>query len=314
MTDERRSDESRATILVVDDSAAVRRIIGRTLTQSGYRVMEAADGSAALDVCRIERPDLMLLDIDMPVMDGPATLREMRAVPELHSVPVLFLTARIGADDVAAGLDLGAQDYLRKPCEPAELTARIARALRTRAHEEALSREARELSELSTTDPLTGLGNRRRMEATVDRMVAQHGEDVVLAVVLLDVDHFKAVNDTHGHAVGDTVLRIIAMRLRGAVDEQIHIARWGGEEFIVIGTGLDRAQAAGLAERLRKTVSTSPFAVGEAHTLTVTISGGCALTPAKAFADAVHAADNALYEAKRGGRDRIVVAPASDAT
>src|SRR5882672_4797305 len=174
MSGERRREDDPAmtTILVVDDSAAIRRIISRTLVETGYRVVEAVDGRAALDACRAERPDLMLLDIDMPVMDGPTTLREIRAEPELQSLPVLFLTARTGADDVAAGLDLGAQDYLRKPCEPAELTARVARALRTKAQEDTLLRQARELNELSTTDALTGLGNRRRMEATIDELVA----------------------------------------------------------------------------------------------------------------------------------------------
>jgi diguanylate cyclase (GGDEF)-like protein len=311
MTEERRRDEpATTTILVVDDSAAIRRIIGRILAETGYRVVEAADGRAALRACRVERPDLMLLDIDMPVLDGPATLRAMRAEPELRSVPVLFLTARTGAADVAAGLDLGAQDYLRKPCEPAELTARVARALRTKAQEETLARQARELFELSTTDALTGLGNRRRMEATIAELTAMHGDDARVTVILLDVDHFKAVNDTFGHAVGDIVLRIVAKRLQGAVDERIHVVRWGGEEFLLAVVGLDDARASGLAERLRHAVSATPFAVSSDQTIAITVSGGCATGPVTAFSLAVEAADTSLYEAKRTGRNRIVMSPA----
>lgn len=166
MTAERRRDDrpSVPTILVVDDSTAIRRIISRTLAETGYRVVEAQDGRAALDTCRAERPDLVLLDVDMPVMDGHTTLREMRADPELQAVPVLFLTAHTDGANAAVGLELGAQDYLRKPCEPAELTARVGRALKAKAQEDALARHARDMNKLSTTDPLTGLGNRRRME------------------------------------------------------------------------------------------------------------------------------------------------------
>jgi diguanylate cyclase (GGDEF)-like protein len=314
MSGERRRDEGPAkpTILVVDDSTAIRRIISRTLLDSGYRVVEAADGRAALAACRADRPDLMLLDIDMPVMDGPTTLREMRAEPELRTLPVLFLTARTGADDVAAGLDLGAQDYLRKPCEPAELTARVARALRTKTHEDTLVRQARELNELSTTDALTGLGNRRRMEATSEALIAAHGHDAFLTAILLDVDHFKAVNDTFGHAVGDIVLRIVAKRLQGAVDENVHVARWGGEEFLVAAVGLDETQGRSLAERLRLAVGATPFAIGGDQAIAVTVSGGCAVMPAAAFHAAVESADAALYDAKRSGRNRIVMAATPD--
>jgi two-component system, cell cycle response regulator len=309
MNTERRSEDRPvvSTILVVDDSTAIRRIIGRTLTEAGYSVVEAENGLAALAACRAERPDLVLLDVDMPVMDGLTTLREMRADPELQDLPVLFLTARTGGADVAAGLALGAEDYLRKPCEPAELTARVARTLRAKAQEVALARLAREMNELSTTDVLTGLGNRRRMEATIQHLLARHGPEGVVAVIMYDVDHFKAVNDTFGHLVGDVVLRIVAGRLRGAVDDRVVLARWGGEEFLMAGVGLDRAETIALAERAREVVGASGFATGVDQTIPVTVSAGCAIGTLAAFADALEAADGALYEAKRTGRDRVVM-------
>jgi two-component system, cell cycle response regulator len=296
------------TILVVDDSNAIRRILGRALAAAGYRVIEAADGSAALDACRAEHPDLVLLDIDMPVMDGHTTLREMRADPELAAIPVLFLTARTAGTDVAAGLELGAQDYLRKPCEPAELTARVGMALRAKALEHALARQARELNELSITDALTGLGNRRSITATVDELIATRGPDCGVAVIMFDVDHFKLVNDNYGHPVGDVVLRIVAQRLRAAVDARLLLARWGGEEFLLVGVGLDAAEAFAQAEHARHVVSENPFATGIDQTIPVTVSAGCAIGTLAGFAAALEAADGALYEAKRAGRNRVLVA------
>jgi diguanylate cyclase (GGDEF)-like protein len=316
MSDVRRQDDRRrddrpaaATILVVDDSTAIRRILSRALLAGGYRVVEAEDGRAALESCRAERPDLVLLDVDMPVLDGHATLREMRADPELRSLPVLFLTARTGGADVVVGLELGAQDYLRKPCEPAELVARVAMALRAKAQEDALARQARELNELSTTDVLTGLGNRRRMEETIDELVKRHGPSTDVTVIMIDVDHFKAVNDTYGHAVGDLVLKIVAGRLRGSVEKGVEVARWGGEEFVVAAVGLGETEAFALADHVRRAVGVSPFATGGDQAIVVTVSAGCAIAPISAFSAALEAADGALYEAKGSGRNRAVLAP-----
>jgi diguanylate cyclase (GGDEF)-like protein len=296
------------TILVVDDSTAIRRIIGRALTTSGHRVVEAADGRAALEACRAQRPDLVLLDIDMPIMDGPATLREMRADAELGSVPVIFLTARTGGSDVAAGLQLGAQDYLRKPCEPVELVARVRMVLRASAQEEALARQARDLDELSTTDALTGLGNRRRLQASIGDLAAAHGHDAEVALVLFDVDHFKAVNDTFGHAVGDVVLQIAAARLREAVGTEVVVVRWGGEEFVAVCEGSGAAAAHAIAEKARRAVEASPFATGIDQTIPVTISAGCAVGPLVAFETTLEAADRALYAAKQAGRNQVALA------
>ncbi|MEO5838348.1 MAG: diguanylate cyclase [Acidimicrobiales bacterium] len=313
MTEEKCGDSRPTvpTILVVDDSNAIRRILSRALTADGYHVVEASDGRAALDACRAQRPDLVLLDIDMPVMDGHATLREMRADAELQSIPVLFLTARTGGADVAAGLDLGAQDYLRKPCEPAELTARVGMALRAKAQENALARHARELSEMSTTDALTGLGNRRRMESRIAELRATHGPAALVTLIIFDVDHFKNVNDTFGHAVGDVVLRIVAARLRGAFDERALVCRWGGEEFLAAGVGFDATTALALAEHARQLVSATPFATGVDQSIAVTVSAGCAIATLADFAAAIDFADRALYEAKRNGRNRVVVASPS---
>jgi two-component system, cell cycle response regulator len=292
-------------ILVVDDSRAIRQILRRSLEDIGYSVAEAADGVEALAACRLDLPDLVLLDVDMPVMDGLATLQEMRADCELSSLPVIFLTARTTGDDVAVGLGLGAQDYLRKPCHPAELEARVSAVLRLKAAEEALQQHAKELDELSTTDALTGLGNRRRFELESQDLVLSVGSSGLVGLIMIDIDHFKTVNDTEGHPIGDLVLRIVAGRLQGLVMQPATIVRWGGEEFLVLVPGASVEALHELGERLRTAVCDSPLGIGDDRTLTITISAGCSVGPIDALEHAIRLADEALYEAKRTGRNRV---------
>ena len=296
-------DRSNAgTVLVVDDSVATRRILCRALVAAGYGVQEAGDGRQALDACRFDRPDLVLLDIDMPVMDGLAALREMKRDAALSSLPVLFLTARTGGTDVAAGLELGAQDYLRKPCEPAELVARVATVLRRRHQEIALERQAHALDELVATDALTGLGNRRRFETHV----AELSGDAAVSVLMMDIDHFKEVNDNEGHPAGDLVLRIVARRLQRIVEYPHLLARWGGEEFVVLAIGLTEPATTELGELLREAVGATPVTLDATKEIDVTVSVGCAVGIAADVGNIIRSADHALYEAKRSGRNRVV--------
>jgi len=309
---ERRREHRRgtATILIVDDSTAIRRILRRALEEAGHRVVEAEDGRVGMEVCREVGPDLMLLDVDMPVMDGHTTLKAMKDDPELRELPVLFLTARTGGDDLALGLDLGAHDYLRKPCDPVELRARVAGALRLSAQEQALRRRSRELDELSTTDPLTGLGNRRRLDARTAELAALLGPATPVGLIVVDVDHFKSINDTHGHQVGDLVLRILAARLGTEVTAPATLVRWGGEEFVVLAPNLTGDDLAALADRLRLAIGSGPFSLGDGQLLDVHISAGCSWGPLDRLERTVEAADGALYEAKQAGRNRVAARPA----
>lgn len=299
-----------ATILLVDDSAAIRSILRRALEAGGYGVAEAANGQIGLEVCRAESPDLVLLDIDMPVMEGPAVLAEMQNDAALADIPVLFLTARTSGGDVAEGLKLGAQDYLRKPCEPAELLARVEGVLRRHTREDMLRGMADEADRLGNVDLLTGLPNRRQLEMRIDQMMSTLGKGARVGLILMDIDHFKQVNDTEGHLIGDSVLCIVADRLRAAIDDDHLLVRWGGEEFVVMATGLDDGEIAALAERLRVAVGQTPFDIGEDHTLPITISAGCVSRSFDALDAALRAADDALYTAKRDGRNRIATSTA----
>jgi two-component system cell cycle response regulator len=229
----------------------------------------------------------------------------MKDDPRLRSIPVLFLTARTGGDDVAAGLALGAQDYLRKPCDPVELRARVDTALRSRAHKDQLEQEIRRSRELSNTDSLTGLGNRRRLEARTDELTRRRGADIRVGVLMIDADHFKQVNDREGHAIGDVVLRIIAGRLGGAVGDDDTLVRWGGEEFVVLTPDVTGAHVERLGERLRAAIGASAFVISDTRSLAVTVSVGCSVGSLESIEGVLEAADHALYDAKSQGRNCV---------
>ena len=308
-TPERRRREQRPppTVLVVDDSAAIRLILGRTLRANGLRVVEAANGQEALTYCAVERPDLMLLDVDMPIMDGLEVLRRIAAA-DAEAVPVLMLTAQTAGQDAARAIELGAQDYLRKPCDPDELVARVRRALSLKAENDALHRRADELGEISSTDELTGLGNRRHLVQEVSALIAARGGSARIGVLMVDIDHFKAVNDTHGHLAGDEVLSELAARLRATVSDNGLAVRWGGEEFVLLVTRPLTVDAAQLAEAVRLAICSAPFVVCDAKTLRITVSIGVAQGTLDSFSAAIQAADEALYRAKSSGRNRVVAA------
>ena len=295
-----------ATVLVVDDSSATRRILRRELEKAGYGVAEAADGMDALAACRTVNPDLVLLDIDMPVMDGPTALAAMRADNDLADTPVLFLTARTSGADVAEGLRLGAQDYLRKPCDPTELTARVAVALNQRSRHENLRERAEQADQLSVVDTLTGLANRRGFERRIDELKMTVDGTTQVGLIMLDIDHFKQVNDSEGHLVGDVVLRIAARRLLGALEPEQLLVRWGGEEFVVLATAAAEPPLEDLAERLRSVICSNSFGIGDGRALKITVSAGCVSGSLEGLDAVVRLADEALYEAKRTGRNRVV--------
>jgi len=297
-----------ATVLVVDDSAVVRLLLARTLRADGFTVVEVAGGAEALEVCARQRPDLVLLDVEMPQMNGLEVLSVMAGDPDLAGVPVLMLTGLTSGPDVAKALELGAQDYLKKPCEPEELRARVRTALALKAKQDELSRRAEEFGAMSATDVLTGLGNRRQLEREVRVLTGMLAGSGRIAVLMLDLDHFKAINDRLGHLVGDEVLSGLASRLRKVVGERATIFRWGGEEFLVLVSSPDVVPAATLAEEIRAVVGSVPFEVSGGRLVPVTISIGVGAGTIESLSEVIGAADGALYEAKESGRNRVVVA------
>src|SRR5437899_1211157 len=203
-----------ARIVIADDSIVVRALLRAQLEEQGHVVIEAVDGEDAVRVCRAERPDVVLLDVEMPKLDGHGALLALRSDDALADTPVVFLTARTTTEDVVEGLRLGAHDYLRKPFEPAELLARVSAAHRVKSLQDQLRQRNAELDAMSRTDSLTQLPNRRHLQEQLmaaGSAAKRHGQD--LGVLMVDVDHFKSVNDSLGHDGGDHVLRTVAARI-----------------------------------------------------------------------------------------------------
>jgi diguanylate cyclase (GGDEF)-like protein len=241
-------------ILVAEDSALLRRMLGDVLRQNGWTVLEAGDGQTALTLTRAENPSVLLMAREMEGLDGMAVLDALRADGRTADIPVVFVTGHTDARDLAEGLERGAHDYVRKPVDPVELVARIRTALRLRALHDELARRNAELEQLARTDVLTGLANRRHADDVLRATIASaRRHDRALSAVLVDIDKFKAVNDAHGHAAGDAVLREVALRLAAGLRDEDVAARWGGEEFLLLLP--DSPDATIVCERLRTSIS-----------------------------------------------------------
>jgi two-component system cell cycle response regulator len=297
-------------VLVAEDSLVVRAVLRRHLEERDYNVVEADDGNAALSTCREIRPDVVLLDIEMPGLDGHQVLAALKADPELAEIPVVFLTGRTSTDDIVEGLRLGAHDYLKKPFEASELIARVSAAVRMKKLQDELRARNAELDLVSRTDSLTGLANRRQLVERLGEMgSASRRHDRVLGVLMLDIDHFKRVNDTAGHDAGDCVLREFAARLARLPRVEDVVGRWGGEEFLALLPDTDFEGSRLFGQRVIGAIAAEPFQLPDGTKLDITVSIGCAVEVAHDPEKLVANADAALYEAKAAGRNRLVCAP-----
>jgi diguanylate cyclase (GGDEF)-like protein len=297
------SSPNKQRVLIVDDTPTQLKIIIELLRQD-HHVIFAKDGATGLDLARSKAPDLILLDIMMPDMDGYEVVRRLKADPATAGIPVIFLTARTKAEDETHGLQLGAVDYIAKPVVPAVLKARVETHLR-------LKQKADLLERLACLDGLTDLPNRRRLDEYLEqewRRTVRSGRP--LAVLMVDVDHFKAFNDAYGHGAGDACLRQVAAALRGVLRRPADLAaRYGGEEFCLVLPEIDLDGATAVAEAARAAVE--GLGIPHAHSGCadrVTISlGGAAAVPTREGGVAVlrEAADAMLYAAKNEGRNRV---------
>jgi diguanylate cyclase (GGDEF)-like protein len=299
----------RPVILLAEDSMVVRAVVRSQLIEHGFDVVEAEDGERAIEAFRECHPDVVLLDIEMPVLGGFEVLAAIKEDPESGDTPVVFLTAREATSDLIDALELGAHDYLRKPFDGGELLARVRAARRVKALQDELRIRNAELDRISRTDPLTGLWNRRHLQGqlpAVQSLAQRHGTQV--SALMVDIDHFKRINDEEGHRVGDLVLQEVAARLRSGVRTEDLLARWGGEEFLVLLPLTGPDGAATVSERVRAAVGEEPVHVG-GRDIAVTVSvGSASLQAGEDMESLVGRADAAMYEAKRTGRNRVMVA------
>lgn len=286
-------------ILIIDDDPAAVALAKARLADEGHEVLCATGGLPGLAVARRERPDLVLLDIDMPDMSGYDVCRALKNEGELCMVPVIFLSGSSDAKTKVRGLDLGAVDFVTKPFDAFELRARVRAALRTKRLQDMLI-------EYAHVDPLTGLPNRRALMERLEKewaRIQRYGG--VVSVVMADIDHFKCVNDTYGHSAGDKVLQAVAAALASQCRDADTPARYGGEELTVLLPECDLAGAAALAERCRQAVQNAAVDVNR-QSVSVTASFGVADSTGMATAEAlIAAADACLYAAKAAGRNTV---------
>ena len=295
-------------ILVVDDDAANLRLVAETLDGSRYQLETASDGIEAIERVKQSPPDLMILDVMMPKMNGLEVCRFVKSLSTESFIPIILVTIKGDVDSKVTGLKLGADDYLAKPYNPLELRARVASMLRIKALQDKVNAKRRELEALSMTDDLTGLFNHRAMQQRLrDEFIRAQRYNEPLSVLMIDVDHFKQVNDRHGHLFGDHVLAELARVIEASVREIDVCARYGGEEFMVILPQTHFTGSLSVAERVWRAVSKHSFQHdGSHHRITVSI--GFSFYPNKyalGVEQLIGVADVALYQAKRSGRDRI---------
>ncbi|MBN2575247.1 MAG: diguanylate cyclase [Deltaproteobacteria bacterium] len=296
---------TRLKVLVVDDDPIQRRQLEVTLGRWGYEVRTARDGREALHLMSEEGPvQIVVADWMMPEMDGIELCRRIRGNESHPYVYVILVTSRDRRDDIVTGLDAGADDYLTKPIHHGELQARIAAGKRIVDLQSRLLAAQEQLQIEATHDALTGLWNRRAILENLQREIVRSGrQGTALTVVMADLDHFKHINDTHGHPIGDAALRETALRLGGATRPYDFVGRYGGEEFLIVAPGLEASGASELAERVRNRIAGTPF-VTSGPSLSVTLSlGAVSLRGGAEVERVLAAADAALYEAKAAGRN-----------
>ncbi len=292
-------------ILIADDSNVSRHLLESIVRKWGYEVISTADGNQAWEALRHDdAPRMAILDWMMPGLTGPEVCRKVREKGIEPYTYILLLTSKTQKEDVIEGMMAGADDYVVKPFDQQELNVRLRAGRRIIDLQDELLKAQAALRHQATHDALTGLINRREISSILDSAV---GEEEPLSVIMLDIDKFKAVNDEHGHAAGDAVLMGTAARLREALGDRAAVGRYGGEEFLVVARSA-ADEAAALAEQIRERIAESPMPFCDGG-LSVTVSLGVAhRNGISGTAALLKAADDALYRAKKAGRNRVVVA------
>ncbi len=298
-----------SSILIIDDSPQARRQVIDILQEKPLFnfYYEASDGIEGFKIALNKKIDLVLCDLEMPGMDGFKFLQMLNGREELADLPVILVTGREDTETKVKGLEQGASDYVTKPFDPAELLARVKVQLKLKSLQDKLKQSNQMLLELSITDPLTGLNNRRSMMEVLEKEFDRHRRSGKhIGLIMIDIDHFKKVNDTYGHQKGDVVLQGLATLLKRHLRQYDTAARFGGEEFALILPETDLEEAARVAERLRRAAENLSF--DKIPGLQISASLGVACFPGEGIDtpdDLIREADYALYNAKRHGRNRV---------
>jgi two-component system cell cycle response regulator len=300
-------------ILIADDDPVSLRLMERTLQNCGYEVITAKDGLRAAQILsNAGGPRLALIDWMMPELDGPGVCREVRSRYDDEYVYILLLTSKQSSEDVVSGLEAGADDYLTKPCHPAELKARLHTGRRVLQLEDKLVEAREEMRFKATHDALTSLWDRGGILALLRSELSRSSrEGTPVSLLLCDIDHFKQINDVHGHPVGDEVLQQVSTRLQDMMQPHDNVGRYGGEEFLIVLGGCSQTNLRQRVEQMQEGMRSVPFATQEGP-ISVSLSIGAITienweksTPIEPY---LKETDAALYRAKAAGRDRVIYA------
>lgn len=294
-------EAARHRVLITDDAQDVHRLLGARLKQERLEFLNALDGPTGLQLARDEQPSLILLDLDMPGMDGFEVLRHLKASDDTHDIPVIVLSGLQSPADKVTAFDLGAVDYVTKPFDLMELRVRVRSALR-------MADLVSMLAQRAHIDGLTGLYNRVAFEERWAQCTSEnqrHGKPLSLAI--FDLDHFKSINDTYGHPAGDEALRTFGRLLQRECRQSDVPCRFGGEEFVMIMPETGPEDAAAVCDRIRVALESIEWPAHPERRVTVSIGVLGAMGPATISAtDWIQATDEILYAAKNGGRNRVI--------
>lgn len=307
-------ENAQRRILVVDDDPDSQRVLIKALGWEGYQVKSADSGAVALEQIKNWNPHLVLLDVNMPGLNGLDTLQRLRENSDY--VSTLFVSASTETPDVVRGLDAGADDYVCKPINPEELLARLRCHFRIKDIRDELKRANGRLKELVDRDDLTGLFNMRSLYQKLDHELDRaHRYGRQVGVIMMDLDHFKSVNDDNDHLFGSFVLSDVGQIIRDNIRKVDFAARYGGDEFLIVLTEINPAGALTFAERLRESIKARVFTQGS-YTKRLTASLGLAVTGIGGSGldarNIVREADKALYRSKERGRDQTVLVDLGD--
>ncbi len=297
-------------ILIAEDESIFRRMVKKNLLEAGYEVVEAEDGQTAWELFQRESFHFVITDWMMPKMNGPELVRNIRTGGSKNYTYIIMLTAMDEKDNIIFGLESGADEYLTKPFNSRELKARVASGMRILKLEEQLLQAHEQMEALAMHDSLTGLLNRRAIEEYAEAEFSLSGrKERPMSAILIDIDHFKNINDRYGHKAGDYALQQVAKTFQADLRKYDRVGRWGGEEFILILADTRLQDAATVAERVRVRTAKLQLNLENSESFSVNISLGVACTAChfESLTKFIDAADQALYQAKQSGRNRVCI-------